>query len=183
MNITEKVKEKILPYLIDTDECIEYKTLNKDGYPSYRLKIDNINYHYSMHRVMYQIFYNDNIKKEDVICHKCDNTKCVNPKHLFKGTHNDNVQDKVSKGRQAKGKNNGRYKTGYKSIYEPKEKPKPEFTTLYSRSITKELAEELKIVINNRNGRTLKSISEEYNLPYQTIRDISCGRTYKLKNP
>ena len=97
--------------MIDTDECIEYKTLNKDGYPSYRLKIDNINYHYSMHRVMYQIYYNDN------------------------------VQDKVSKGRQAKGKDNGRYKNGYNSIYDNIKKPIPIFDTLFSRSLTKELVE------------------------------------------
>jgi len=61
--------------------------------------INNKKVHFLMHRVAYQVYYNDNLTSEDIICHKCDNPKCVNPKHLFKGTHKDNVLDKCKKGR------------------------------------------------------------------------------------
>lgn len=37
-----------------------------------------------------------------VVRHTCDNPSCINPNHLLIGTHQDNVNDKVSRGRQAR---------------------------------------------------------------------------------
>jgi HNH endonuclease len=51
------------------------------------------------------------------VCHQCDNTWCINPDHLFLGTHTDNIHDSIAKGRFL----NARWKGTWKK---PELKPK-----------------------------------------------------------
>lgn len=53
------------------------------------------------HRVSYALLVGSCEGK--FLLHRCDNPRCVNPTHLVPGTAQDNSDDCVAKGRQAKG--------------------------------------------------------------------------------
>lgn len=53
-----------------------------------------------IHRRMWEIANGVSIPSGLLVCHRCDTPACINPDHLFLGTHGDNVRDMYRKGRQ-----------------------------------------------------------------------------------
>ena len=67
--------------------------------------------HQLAHRVAWQTAFGPIPERKHVL-HRCDNPLCVNPKHLWIGSHKDNMEDRDAKGRQSftKGKDHGNAK-------------------------------------------------------------------------
>lgn len=54
-----------------------------------------------LHRYMARVYYGEGVLKDRHVCHTCDNPYCGNPRHLWTGTHKDNMSDKKRKGRSS----------------------------------------------------------------------------------
>ena len=106
--------------LMDSN-CMEWKgAFNKDGYAA--CNAYGLFKSQALHREVFRLATG---LTPEVVMHLCDNTRCVNPEHLCAGTPQLNMQDKLSKNRQARGSVNGRAKLSedsVKSICEEKRK-------------------------------------------------------------
>jgi len=76
----------------------------RDGYGQVKFKGKNV----GAHRIAFELFHKRKIVEGLFILHSCDNCKCCNPLHLREGTHQENINDKVLRNRQAQGETSGR---------------------------------------------------------------------------
>lgn len=96
-----------------TENCIEWdksrniKNGNRLDYGQVRVG----NKMMKAHRVAWVKAFGE-IPQGMLVLHRCDNPSCVNPDHLFLGTHSDNAKDREQKnrGRHLVGSSNGNTK-------------------------------------------------------------------------
>lgn len=135
-----------------TNHCWNWTAAKKDKYYGgfrYKKKYERA------HRVSW-IMHNGPIPNSLHVLHSCDNTLCVNPSHLFLGTHQDNMKDRQNKRRTASGMKSGHSKLSLKSISEIKLK-----------------------YIPHKYGCGSVRLAREYNVSPTTILYLVKGKTYK----
>lgn len=93
---------------------------------------------------------------EREVCHTCDNPSCVNPDHLWQGTHQQNICDGIAKGRMVIGR------VGEASCH-------ARLTAEQVRAIRVRLAA----------GGVQRRIAEDFGITYQHLSDIKNGHRWK----
>jgi predicted XRE-type DNA-binding protein len=109
------------------------------------------------HRVSYELLHDLELTPDVCVCHSCDTPLCINPFHLFAGTNQDNINDKVSKGRQQclKGELHG--------------------ASILTNAIVQNIKQDLKSDTTHGSG---KKIAEKYGISRSTVSDIKKGKTW-----
>lgn len=111
-----------------------------------------------LHRWVFEREYGP-IPQGICVCHSCDNPACINPEHLFLGSHADNMADMIRKGRSHRvqqGEQNGRAK----------------------------LTDVIVMAIKREAGRTSQgSLARRYGVAQSTVWEVIRGRTWAHVRP
>jgi hypothetical protein len=140
---------------LKVNDCWEWQgKLNTSGYGQLSMRGNNKK-QVIAHRISYLEFKGE-IPTGMVVCHSCDNKKCVNPEHLWLGTPKDNFRDSMKKGRMV-----FRGAIGTEHINAKLDDEK-----------VKEILERIK------RKENIKEIAKIYGIHYQTIYQIKYGKAW-----
>jgi hypothetical protein len=142
------------------DKCWEWTAATRSGYGA--IKIDGSVV--SAHRLSWR-FEHGEIPDDLYVCHHCDNRLCCNPKHLFLGTHSDNMKDAYEKERLTQLENCEERLEVKSGEANPKSK------------LTKKEVKRIKFLLDKKD-LTHKQIGKKFNVSRQCITDINVGNKW-----
>lgn len=152
MSLNERFWEKVDKK--GDDECWNWKGTGTPcgyGYLWY------INSKIPAHRVSFILEFGE-IPEGKEVCHKCNNTQCVNPKHLCICTHQENIKYRNEQGRTPKGE------------------------THYRATFTKEKVDQIRQKYISDKNITMRELGKEYNVTECIIEYILNNKTYVDEN-
>lgn len=100
-SVVERFESKFEPE--PNTGCFLWTASIRNGYPCFGVRRDRFWKIETASRVSYEIYTGTHPNDLHVL-HSCDNPLCVNPDHLFLGTHWDNCEDRAKKNRGTKSK-------------------------------------------------------------------------------
>jgi len=146
-SIVDRFEEKFTPE--PNSGCWLWEaSRNHKGYGNFRMT-----HIYLAHRASYAL-YKGAIPEGLCVLHKCDVPACVNPDHLFLGTHLDNAVDRMEKGRSQAGEHHVRAK------------------------LTKEAVTDIRSKYQ-RWKYTYQDLADEYGVSNSTIYNVVAGVNWK----
>lgn len=152
--------EKMQQYVAETNGCwrwtgnFTYTAKGPEPYGRLSIRHEKSTRKLRAHRVSYALHHG--VDPGDLqVCHKCDNTLCINPSHLFLGTAFDNMQDMVKKCRFAR--QDGQHN--------------------HNSKLTKDSAKE--IIRQILLGRTNKAIAEDFDVSHSAVSLIRRGKQWR----
>jgi len=107
---------------------------------------------YLAHRISWELHHGA-IPNGMLVCHSCDNPRCINPEHLFLGTHSANMADMSRKGRRRG------------------------ITAVFGEQHGRAKITDADVVAIRSSGASAKDLALEYGVSDRQIRHIRAGKS------
>ncbi len=161
----QRLKKSFEKHVIRQEGCWSWKgPVAKGGYPvmSCNRKLGPDRGHQAswlIHNKDSSMIYEGKLKKGMHVCHSCDNPICTNPDHLWIGTHQQNNDDKMRKGR---------------FVFNPP--PVKKGSENAAAKLNEDKVKEIKI--RAAKGDSTYSIAQDFNVSRKTINCIKSGKNW-----